>query len=69
MEPEPPMQLRCDACVWWVAATDGHGGRCPYRAAATSSNTAWKQIVLGRCSHYLPTAPQPEADGGEVETT
>ena len=57
-------RTRCEACLWWEEAEIGgrNEGHCPYRAAATQSNEAWKAITLGRCSHYLaipPTAPGP----------
>mgnify|MGYP000880859148 CR=1 FL=1 len=43
---------RCDRCVWWVTKPDGIG-HCPYRSASVGSNEQWREIVLGRCSHYL----------------
>ena len=56
--PEP--LTRCDRCVWWVSRPDGTG-TCPYRAASVGTNSQWKDIVLGRCSHYLrdPGPDQP----------
>ena len=70
MEPQPPGRTRCDACVWWVEATDGRDGDCPYRAAAASSNAAWKQIATGRCSHFLADPRPPvEAVADERDAT
>ena len=46
------LRAQCDHCVWWVDSDDARG-HCRYRTEAMASNEAWRQITLGRCSHFL----------------
>jgi hypothetical protein len=66
MSYRPESVTDCRCCVWWVAGEDE--GSCAYRETATASNMAWRQIRIGRCTHYLVAAdavPPPVGDAGE----
>lgn len=58
----------CYQCVWWASTGDTEA-QCPYRVAATSSNTLWRQINTGRCTHFLAVANDPEPAPADRDQT